>query len=155
MDQIGRVIAIKDKNAVIELERNSACEKCGICHMGETKTLQLEVENTIGADVGKRVLIEMEKSAVLKAGSIVYLTPLVGLLLGTGLMYLVDSFYPLPGSPDWWGIGLGFVFFALVFVGIRMREPVRKSDPEYSYTITRIVEDFEEITDICGHEDNE
>src|SRR5690554_3917983 len=119
MDQIGRVIAIKDNRAVVELERNSTCAKCGVCHMGMTKTLQLEVENSIGADVGKRVLINMEKGAVLRAGAIVYLIPLLALLLGIGLMYLIHHFYPLPGSPDWWGIGVGFVLFILSFVGIR------------------------------------
>lgn len=155
MDQIGRVISIDGDFVVVEMERNSACAKCGICHMGETKTLQLTVENSIGADIGSRVLIEMEKSGVLKAGSIVYLIPLAALLLGIGLMYLVNEFVPLPGSPDWWGIGTGFVFFAVAYLVIRLQEPVFKRKPEYNPTIVRLVEDFEEITDFCGHEDNE
>lgn len=155
MDQIGRVIALKDNQAVIELERNSACAKCGVCHMGLSKTMQLEVENSIGADVGKRVLIKMDKGAVLRAGAIVYLLPLLALLLGIGLMYLIDYFYPLSGSPDLWGVGVGFVLFALSFVGIRLGESAWRQNPHYTPTIVRIVEDFEEITDICGHEDNE
>lgn len=155
MDQIGRVVALKGTAAVIQLERNSACEKCGICHMGETKTMQLEVENSIGADVGKRVLIEMDRVNVLKASTIVYIVPLMALLLGVGLMYLIHHYYPLPGSPDWWGIGVGFVFFALSFVGIRLREPVWRKDPNYTPSIVRIVEDSEVITEICGHEGDE
>lgn len=155
MDQIGRVKSVQDGTAVIQLERNSACAKCGICHMGETKTMQITVENSIGADVGARVLVNMEKGVVLRAGAIIYLVPLAALLLGVGLMYLLNLYYPLPGSPDWWGIGVGFVLFALSFVGIRLRESVWRQDPHYSPTIVRIVQDFEEITDICGHEDNE
>lgn len=155
MDQIGRIIGIDGSEAVIEVERNSACAKCGICHMGETQSLRLVVQNSIGAQVGNRVLIEMDKSSVLKAGTIVYLLPLLAFLTGIALAYGLDTVVDLPGSPDWWGIGAGFVLFALVFVVIRLREPVYKKNPEYVPTIVRIVEDFEEITDICGHKDNE
>lgn len=155
MDQIGKIIAVDGDSAVVELERNSACEKCGICHMGETQKVQLSVLNGIGAAVGQRVLIELDKRSVLKAGSIVYLVPLAGLLAGIGIMYLVDRFVDLPGSPDWWGIGVGFLLFGLIFLGIRLREPVWKGKPEYNPAIVRIVEEYEEITDFCGHKDDE
>ena len=84
MDQIGRVVALQGDYAVVEVERNRACAKCGICHMGRTDKMFLEVKNVLGADVGKRVLIEMGKSSVLMAGSIVYLLPLLGLIAGSG-----------------------------------------------------------------------
>lgn len=155
MDQIGKIIAVEGENAVIQLERNSACAKCGICHMGETQTIQIAVENNIGAAVGTRVLVKMDRGVVLRAGAIVYLIPLAALLLGVGLMYIINLYFPLPGSPDWWGIGVGFALFALSFVGIRLGEARWRQNPKYTPTIDRIVQDFEDVTDFCGHQDNE
>ncbi|HOB35749.1 MAG TPA: SoxR reducing system RseC family protein [Bacillota bacterium] len=155
MDQIGRVVALQGDYAVVEVERNRACAKCGICHMGRTDKMFLEVKNVLGADVGKRVLIEMGKSSVLMAGSIVYLLPLLGLIAGVGLAYLVNAFYPLPGSPDWWGIGAGFALFVLTLAGIRLSEPAFRRNPRFYPAMVRIVEDFEEITDYCGREEHE
>lgn len=154
MDQIGRIVALDGENATIELERNRACDKCGICHMGESKKMLLSAGNDIGAEVGQRVLIEIEDRTVLKAGFIVYLIPLLALLAGVGIVYGAWSALDLSGHPDWWAMGIGFLFFALAFIVIRKLEPSWRKQSDYNPTIVRIVEDYEEITDFCGHGDD-
>jgi sigma-E factor negative regulatory protein RseC len=154
MDQIGKVIGVDGDEAVIELERNRACEKCGICHLGETNKLLLTANNEIGADIGQRVLVNMEDRSVLKAGMILYLMPLLALLSGFGLVYGFWDMLGIPGGPDWWAIGIGFVLFALAFVVIRKLEPVWKKNSDYTLSIVRVMEDYEEITDFCGHGDD-
>mgnify|MGYP000885547377 CR=1 FL=1 len=144
MDQIARVIAVEGKAAVVEVERNSACAKCGICHMGETKSLQLLAENGIGAEVGKRVLVALDKRSFLKAGFIVYLLPLSALLGGIVLVYWL-------GGTDLRAVATGLGLFALAYLAIRLLEPVWKGNPEFTASIVRIVEDYEEISDYCGH----
>ena len=153
MDQIGKVLGVQGNEAVVELERNRACDKCGVCHMGETNKLQLAVLNEIGAEIGQRVLINVEDRSLLKAGMIVYLIPLLALLSGIGLVYGVWGMLDVPGGPDWYAIGLGFLLFALAFVIIRKLEPRWKKNPKFNLNIVRIVEDYEEITDYCGHSD--
>jgi len=155
VDQIAKVIALDGKSAVLELERNSACDKCGICHMGTSKKMQLVAENGINAQVGQRVLVEMGERSVLKAGFIIYLLPLLALLVGIGLVYLLDGILEFSGAPDWWAIGVGLVFFALTYVVIRLQEPARQRREEYNLEIVRVMEEHEEITDICGHKDDE
>jgi len=108
----------------------------------------------MAAEVGNRVLIEMEKTSFFKAVIIVYFLPLLALLGGIGLVYLLNEIFTFSGGPDLWAIGVGFVFFGLTYVVIRRMEPNFKGKPEYNPSIVRIVEDFEEITDFCGHTDD-
>lgn len=149
MDQIGKVIGIEQGIATVELERSSACAKCGICHLGETQTIQIEVENSIGAAVGQRVLIAVGERSVLKASAILYLIPLLALVAGIGLAFLLDHVFGLPGKTDWWGIGMGLALFLLAFVAIRRSEPALRKNPQFSPRLVRIAGDHEEIPDLC------
>jgi sigma-E factor negative regulatory protein RseC len=149
MNQIGRIISIEGNVATVELERSSACEKCGICHLGETQKLHIEVENSINARDGQRVLIAVQPGSVLKASSILYLFPLLALVGGICLAYFLNWFVGLPGNVEWWGIGSGMVLFFLAYVIIRLREPVRRKNPSYAPRMIRVADEHEEITDMC------
>lgn len=153
MDQIGKIIRLEGNEATVELERSSACAKCGICHLGETQTLHIQVENSLGAQEGQRVLIDVGQGAVLKASAILYLIPLLALVGGIGLAYLLDRYAGLPGKADWWGIGLGATLFILAFVFIRLREPALRRNPAYAPRMVRRAGEHEEITDLCGKAD--
>lgn len=149
MNQIGRIISIEGSVATVELERSSACEKCGICHLGETQKLHIEVENSINAQEGQRVLIAVQPGSVLKASSILYLFPLLALVGGISLAYLLNWLVGLPGNVEWWGIGSGMVLFFLVFVVIRLREPALRKNPAYTPRVIRVAGEHEEIADMC------
>lgn len=153
MDQIGKVISIEGNFATVQLERSSACAKCGICHLGETQILEIDVENSINAQLGQRVLIAVGEKSVLKASSILYLIPLLALVGGIGLAYLLEAVIGLPGNVDWWGIGLGLTLFFLTYVVIRLREPALRSNPDFAPRMIRLAADQEEITDLCGKTD--
>jgi sigma-E factor negative regulatory protein RseC len=153
MNQIGKIISIEDKMATVELERSSACAKCGICHLGETQILHIDVENSINAQVGQRVLIAVGQGSVLKASSILYLIPLLALVGGIGLAYLLEVFIGLPGNVDWWGIGIGLTLFFLAYVIIRLQEPALRSNPAYAPRMLRLAGEQEDISNLCGKVD--
>lgn len=153
MNQIGKIISIEDKMATVELERSSACAKCGICHLGETQILHIDVENSINAQVGQRVLIAVGQGSVLKASSILYLIPLLALVGGIGLAYLLERLIGLPGNVDWWGIGIGLTLFFLAYVIIRLQEPALRSNPAYAPRMLRLAGEQEDISNLCGKVD--
>ncbi|MDD4658922.1 MAG: SoxR reducing system RseC family protein [Eubacteriales bacterium] len=153
MNQIGKIISIEDKMATVELERSSACAKCGICHLGETQILHIDVENSINAQVGQRVLIAVGQGSVLKASSILYLIPLLALVGGIGLAYLLERLIGLPGNADWWGIGFGLTLFFLAYVIIRLQEPALRSNPAYAPRMLRLAGEQEDISNLCGKVD--
>jgi sigma-E factor negative regulatory protein RseC len=153
MDQIGRIIRVVGPVATVELERSSACERCGICDLGETKILHIDVDNTLEAKEGERVLIAVGERTVLKASAILYLIPLLALVGGIGLAYLLNTLVELPGSADWWGLGLGLTLFFLAYVVIRLREPALRTNPGYAPRMVRLAGEHEEITDLCGKVD--
>lgn len=82
LEEVGTVIKTQDTYAQVQMARSSACAHCGICTMGVNNTMVVEAENLVGAKIGDRVKVAIESSAILKATSIVYLLPLIGLLIG-------------------------------------------------------------------------
>lgn len=149
MNQIGKIVSIQGNMATVELERGSACEKCGICHLGETQILHIDVENSINAQEGQRVLVAVMPGSVLKASSILYLFPLLALVGGISLAYLLEWLIGLPGNVEWWGISIGLVLFILAFVVIRLREPALRKNPSFAPHMIRVAGSNEEITDMC------
>ncbi len=115
-NQVGEIVAEESGNQVlVEIERHSACKKCGACDFGMSgnKTSQLELENTVNAGIGDKVVIDMEGKDIVKASVLIYLVPLfslvVGLLLGT---LFADS---LQVDENILGFVLGIVFMGITY----------------------------------------
>jgi positive regulator of sigma E activity len=151
MDQIGRITEVTPEGyAKVYIERNKACEKCGICHMGETQGLQLTVRNIINAQPGNRVLVNLHGADVIAAGAIVYIAPIVALLAGLGGGYFLAVNLSLV-NPDLWGIGLGFLAMALIYIAIRAMEPRFRKSENFRPELVRVVDEFEGLDeDPCG-----
>lgn len=116
MAEVGQVIEIKGKNVVVELQRQEACAKCKACTAGlQTTQMLLEAENQCEATKGDWVEVYLKEANFVKAVLIMYTIPLVALLLGLGLGYLLFSHELLV-------IGLGFVTMALAFITIRLND---------------------------------
>src|SRR3712207_586252 len=96
MDQRGYIVEVlDDKTARFQMQRMSACASCGKCigaSNSESMDIIVEVDNTIGGQVGDYVEVSMDHVNVMKAVGIVYGIPLIGLIAGT-----VGSYYALSG----------------------------------------------------------
>jgi sigma-E factor negative regulatory protein RseC len=122
MAEVGKVINTKGPYLVVALERKEACAQCRACSMGhESKEMILEVENECNAIVGDKVTINLEKSNFLIAVVIMYTIPLISLLAGIGVGYLVAKNY-IGGNVELISLVVGLVFLAGSYLGIRKNE---------------------------------
>ena len=69
MREEGFVKAIKDDTCEVIIKRKTACgENCASCKAGcEAREQVCVAENTLGANVGDKVIIEMDSAKVLKS----------------------------------------------------------------------------------------
>lgn len=113
MTERGVVSKIKGNKATVRFDRRSACDKCHMC--ATTKDgmkVEVVVENTLGANVGDFVEVEMGEKYVLTAAAIVYVIPLVligaGIGIGTLINELAQALFALGG------LIIGFVIAILL-----------------------------------------
>ncbi len=82
MEEKGRVVKVENGVAEVEMERTSACARCGICLRSSQGKSVLYVEDFLGTHPGDEVLVSIESKEVLKVAFLIYLFPLVGLIAG-------------------------------------------------------------------------
>ena len=86
MTERGVVVKVKGKRATVRFDRRSACDSCHMCAVTrDGMKVEVVIENTLGANVGDFVEVEMAQRFVLTAAVIVYLIPLVLVALGVGV----------------------------------------------------------------------
>lgn len=79
MEQIGEIVELKGKRAVVRIYRASSCgENCASCS-GECKptTTMIEAHNTVSANVGDTVKLEMNSGSFLLLAFIGYILPVI------------------------------------------------------------------------------
>lgn len=121
MQTTATVIELRDDRAIIEVERESACEGChksrdgkgcSICSLtGANKKFRATAINRIGAEVGERVLVSSDTSKVLGYSAIVFLLPLV---VGFAFYFLSE----LVTQIEWIRCAALLSGFLLAFLGV-------------------------------------
>lgn len=136
MEQNGKVVElINDTTAKVAILRHTACEKCGSCHIGSSnKDVIITVENTINAQPGNIVAVQMETRNVLSAALIMYVIPLI--ILVSGILIGTKLFQGEKG--DILAIILGFALLALSYMVIKKNE--HYFSKKYTANITNIIE---------------
>lgn len=130
------VTKLKDNNiAVVEVKRSTACESCGACSVGKDKlVVSADVVNTIGAQVGDEVNVEMEFSGVLSASLITYGTMFVAVMTGCILgFYGLAKILPL--DENLLGFLTGAIFMGIDFLIIRSLDKKGKFDEKFKIRI--------------------
>lgn len=90
MTERGVVVKLKGTRAIVRFDRRSACDSCRMCAVSrDGMKVEAIVENTLGANVGDFVEVEMGERFVLTAAAIVYIIPLilVGAGVGIGVLF--------------------------------------------------------------------
>ncbi|HHT47159.1 MAG TPA: SoxR reducing system RseC family protein [Firmicutes bacterium] len=158
MEHFGQVMELKDdKRALVKIRQHLSCGSCGRCagFFGDPEKNNIflvEVLNPIGAKKGELVRLETRSSEVILAACLLYLLPLAGLLVGilAGRSWAVSR--ALAGSPDLWGLGIGFLFMAGVFFLLRLYEKNLKRGKRFKATITSVVDENEIPEDLVPAE---
>lgn len=141
MEQQGYIVDIVDKKtAKLKMQRHSACASCGKCATtSEKKDIIVEVDNTIGAQVGDRVKVNMETVNVLKAAAIVYILPLLFLLVGTITTYFILDSISFNGNVELFSGMMGLILMLLAFLILKKNDSKFRDSREYIPIVTEVV----------------
>jgi sigma-E factor negative regulatory protein RseC len=85
LEETAMVVSISQGHAMVALVRSEACGDCAaksMCNPASDNTMQMEVENPVGAKPGERVIIELPPEALLKASTLAYLFPATVMVIG-------------------------------------------------------------------------
>ena len=109
MQEKAKIIKTKHDKAIARVNRRSACGSCGMCAI-KPKDLYIDMtlDNTLNAQVGDEVLIDVSTGSVAKMSLVAYLIPLV-----LGIVFLM-AFYFLV-QIEWMTIVSFFVGLAIGF----------------------------------------
>lgn len=98
----------------------------------------LEVEIGERARVGDKVRIQISAGKTLMATFIVFMIPLLALLTGIFIGYLISGWL---GSPSFWEALFGLPFFFLSFFFVRWYEKKAEKDKDYYPCIVEIAKE--------------
>lgn len=114
MQQFGVVMEVNGDKAIVRFTRTKACLRCGACmSLGENEA-QVELSNTLQAQVGDSVRVELHEKSLMRASLYAYMLPLCALLLGVIAGTRIN---------DLTGLLLGLTLAGLSFVLLRWLEP--------------------------------
>lgn len=132
---------LPEGKVAVRIRRSEACGSCeakGACAAfgGKTEDVTLVVENTLEAETGDEVVLELTEAAVIKASAAVYLIPAVNLILG-GLagVAIADFLHTDKDAATLLGAALGLLLGLVVSgrIGGKMAD-----NPQYIPTLIEI-----------------
>ncbi len=90
MKEVGLVTSVDGDFAVIKVDKKDECSKCGMCLFPKNaNSVDFKAENTLGAVVGDKVLIESEKDGKLLGAVLAFLVPLILIALSAVITYVI------------------------------------------------------------------
>lgn len=131
LEEVGLVVEVHDKTAVVEMMRHASCSHCGLCTLGAQDKMRIEAENSVGARLNDRVKVAIPSAVILKSAFIVYIVPLVALLIG-----FVTAKYFLGEKA---GVVVGLLCAVGVFLGLHFYDKRLRSQQQTLVRITEIV----------------
>ncbi len=123
MKETGSIVSISGKTATIQLNRGDKCDGCQACSAFGDNTMRLDALNTIGAQVGDQVEVDVAPKEVVKSSMIVFIFPLLMMLAG----YFIGVTFLPPHSE---GVGILTSLGALVFAFVLIKIIDRRRDPQ-------------------------
>lgn len=139
MTETGTVVQCKNDFAQVRIGRNSACASCGKCGMTENqKYADFFVQNTLNAQVGDVVQVEIPETNSVPLALVAYVLPLVPAL---ALMFLGFAL----SLPVWATMLLFAGGFAVGFGIVIVIDKLRKHKWMQSPTLLAIVAKSEKI----------
>ena len=136
--EIGTVIRTEDPIAVVEIPKAGACDGCaasGVCHsLGGSDIRELRAVNTIDAQPGDQVEVEVQTKAALHAALWVYAVPTL-LMVGTAIVFhllVASRWRSSKADLATAGVSLGSLalFVLIVLVWRRLRPPSLRDYPK-------------------------
>jgi sigma-E factor negative regulatory protein RseC len=139
IEEYGRVVAVKDNMALIEMQRKSVCSACSAnkgCGTGVlskvigNKRFQLTVFNSVNAGVGDDVIVGIEDDMLVKGSFAVYIIPLLLLFIGSWSGKYIAGLFELSASE---GLSILFGMLGLFSGFVWLRHFTRKIGKDDRY----------------------
>jgi len=126
MAETGRIREVKGDTAIVELQPNSGCKRCGLCaHRGDH--MLLEVDAVPGLEPGQRVLVEGGQKAW-AASMLLFIVPLVDLIIGIIIGQVVNVGLPRDLASAIFGAGLFGLSLAAALIWDRRHRKTAKAE---------------------------
>lgn len=120
MTELGTIVADSGKYVKVRVERNSACGSCGRCGMTENqKHADFFVENTLNANVGDVVELQIPDANTAGMAFVGYILPLIPALA----MLFVSLALKWK---EWFAVLMFFAGLAVGYVVVAIIDKVRK-----------------------------
>lgn len=124
MTETGIVTKTNGGNLTLRFERKTDCKNCKMCMFSEdSNSVEIEVENTVNAEIGDSVTVNMPNKIVLLYSLIVYMLPLIFCAAGlvAGYFILGEAAALLIGAAM---LIAGFCAVVLIDRKLKIKKPV-------------------------------
>lgn len=142
MEEEGIIIRLSGIYAYIKAAKSGACNKCSTkdaCEsLSETEIL-VEAENTIGAMVGDKVAFTANTGAILRAGAMVYLLPLIAFIVGVVIGQVYSGMISEDLNADLVSAAVGFALLLATYFALYVYNKKDANNKSYTPKITRII----------------
>ena len=132
---VGLVVGLNGNMAQIHFLRGKQCANCGACLTAGDNEMEIALENSLGAKIGDRVVVDLAPKRVVQASLLAYAVPRAFLIAGVFLGGLVS---------DWFGLVLGVAACGLAYGILRLVDRRNRKKHSFQPRMERILEDGEE-----------
>jgi len=143
MDMIkeyGQVLELRGDDAMVKFMRTSACGRCHACGMLSSQNeIVVSVPNTLDAAEGDRVGVRIRMRKALGASAIAYAFPLVMLILGAFVGWLLSGVWHIFAGVDVTMALCALGFAVIAFPLMRLAAPLYKRQVTNVYDMTEVV----------------
>ncbi|MGL4736424.1 MAG: SoxR reducing system RseC family protein [Cellulosilyticaceae bacterium] len=134
----GTVTRLEGKYAHVRIIREEMCGECHACDMmGEQKKCEIKCLNKVQVQFGDLVEVDGSSDQFLKATGLMYGLPLVGLLGGLGVGYMLSVMF-MGSEKEWLMLVLGLAGMTGMFLWVRKRDAQRKYE-RFLPSITKVI----------------
>ena len=119
MEEHGRITAVHDDRAEVEVVPGEACRTCGasgFCNWTGKRQKLLTARNPVQAGIGDAVVVRTPESGRSKSAGLVFGIPAVAMLVG---VLLGSLFWGNVGAAVFGGVGLGAGLVGIKVIDIR------------------------------------
>ena len=133
MTEYGEVVDIKGNTAYVKFCRSAACGRCGACGMlSNQNEIVIEIPNDLNAEIGNYVSVQIKVQKALRASAIAYIFPLIMLIFGVFVGWLLSDVWGIFSNPDIVMAVCGIIFAILSFLLLKMASPL------YNKTVSNV-----------------
>lgn len=147
----GTIEQTESNRAQVRIERSASCSQCesrGACQTVGSKSMVIDVSNSLHAKVGDRVEIGVPTHSFLKLTLLVYLLPVIALIIGAFLGEAWGHSLGLESSLA--AVLVGGLTMGLTFTILRRFDRSAREKKDYQPIMTRIILSAESLS----HDDN-